>query len=139
MITRLRTSNDVEEKLAYMQSVLQLPTKAAVIRIAIAMSLQLPGDPRSNDQIVSDNRFSGGGDYLRATLTGDDDIIYRALISHQMGRFVPEDEYFPTLFSAHIERGIKVMKSDYQYLVKKDQFFRKALGISSEDKDDLSR
>lgn len=46
MNLRLKTNIDIESMLTELQSSLQLSSKASVMRIAIALSLQIEGDPR---------------------------------------------------------------------------------------------
>ena len=47
MIMRLKTTSDVETKLSELDKKLKLSSKAAIMRIAIACSIKMDGDPRS--------------------------------------------------------------------------------------------
>ena len=65
MNLRLKTNLDVEVKLNELQSALQVSSKAAVMRIAIAYSLKKPDDPRKKDGelIHYDIHNQNGADY----------------------------------------------------------------------------
>lgn len=130
MNLRLKTSIDVETKLNEIQSFLQVSSKAAVMRIAIAFSLRENGDPRNiDDKIIRyDVRNQNGADYNRYTIFGDDEIIYKAMMSQHIQKQLQDEEFFPDITIAHINRGIKELYAEIKMSGSKEKFLRKFIG-----------
>ncbi|ALC90604.1 DNA sulfur modification protein [Bacillus sp. FJAT-18017] len=104
---RLKTSKVTGEKLVGLQSTTGL-TWNILSRLAISLSLREPSKP----ELVEDK---SGLEIHRNALTGENDYIYKALIRQHAKRHVPEEEYFPDLFNAHIERGIVLLENEYKH------------------------
>lgn len=109
---RLTTSLEVEKKIIELQKLLKLSTKASVMRIAIGLSLKSKTDPRI-DYPEKDNDH-GGATYQRATITGEYDELYRALIIEQIQVKIKDNELFPELYNSHISRGVELLYDEYQ-------------------------
>jgi DNA sulfur modification protein DndE len=105
---RLKTSKFTGEKLKQLQSTTNL-TPNILVRIAIGLSLQQKGTP---EVTLSDNN---GLEFNRNTLTGEYDYIFKALITQHTNREINEEEYFPELFNAHLERGVRLLANEYQH------------------------
>lgn len=106
---RLRTSKKAEEILKTLQSLLHLQPNV-MIRLAVAISLN---DGEQIDE--TQNTDTSGLELNRATLTGDFDSVFKALISEHSNRHLEDSEYFPHLFKAHMERGLDLLQDEYQY------------------------
>lgn len=104
---RLKTSKDTGEKLVYLQSTTGL-TWNILSRIAVSLSLQ---DPSMPDLVEN----KSGVDIHRNAMTGENDYIYKALIRQHAKRNVTDEEYFPDLFNAHLERGITLLENEYKH------------------------
>lgn len=130
---RLRTSEDVENKLLELNKKINLSSKAAIMRIAIACSLKDKSDPRQGgDSFISyDVKMLGGADYQRMTIFGREEDLYRLLMINHMNRSITDEEFFPELTYAHIKRGINYMYSEYRYIDNKDKFFEKLIRLSN--------
>lgn len=111
----LKTSKYVEEKLKQLQSATNI-TPNILARIAVSLSLKDP-NPIANEEIKSD-----GLDFRRSTLTGEYDYIYKVLIAQHSQRDISDEEFFPGLFNAHLERGIRLLTSEYQYAGNYEKF-----------------
>lgn len=124
MNLRLKTSIDTEIKLNELQSSLQLSSKASVMRLAIAVSLNIPGDPRIiNGKIENyDIHKQNGSDYNRFTIFGDDELVFNVLMAQHLKMKLDDDLFFPELTSFHIERGIKELYADFKLSNNKDRF-----------------
>lgn len=124
MNLRLKTTLDTETKLSEMQSALQLSSKAAVMRLAIAISLNQSGDPRivNNEIKHYDIHKQNGADYNRFTIFGDDELIYKILMAQHLKTKLDDDSFFPELTSFHLERGIKELYADFKLSNNKDKF-----------------
>lgn len=104
---RLKTSKQTGDKLVFLQSTTGL-TWNILARLAISLSLKDPSVPNQVDN-------KAGVDIHRNALTGDNDYVYKAMIRQHSKRNVPEEEYFPDLFNAHLERGIQLLESEYKH------------------------
>jgi DNA sulfur modification protein DndE len=105
---RLKTSKITGEKLKQLQSTTNL-TPNILVRIAIGLSLRQEGVPNVE---LSDNN---GLEFNRNTLTGEYDYIFKALITQHSQKELTEAEYFPDLFNAHLERGVRLLSNEYQH------------------------
>jgi DNA sulfur modification protein DndE len=105
---QLRTSKFVEMTIMDLYSATKI-TPNILARIAVSLSISRdPSQPyESSDR--------SGKEFNRDTLTGEYDYIYKALIAQHAGREITDEEYFPSLFNAHLERGIKLLSNEYKY------------------------
>lgn len=104
---RLKTSQYAAEKLKQLQSSTNI-TPNILARIAVSLSLKEPNP-------VSLVENTNGLELNRNTATGEYDYIYKTLIAQHAQREISDDEYFPDLFNAHLERGIRFLTNEYQY------------------------
>lgn len=84
-------------------------TPNILARIALSLSLlekELPEPVKSE---------SGGLEFNRNTLTGEQDFIYKSLVKQHYGAELEEEEYFPDLFNAHLTRGVLFLEQEYKY------------------------
>jgi DNA sulfur modification protein DndE len=114
---RLRTSKEAEVILKQLQGSLSL-TPNILVRIAVGLSLRVP-DPL--EKIKFDN---SGIEFNRNTLTGEFDYIFHALIAQHSEREITDEEFFPTLFQAHMERGLKIFWNEYKHVGNSEKLFR---------------
>lgn len=105
---RLRTSRKTAETLKELQSATGL-TPNILARYAVCMSLRHDVDV---PPLVKDIT---GLEINRSTLTGQYDFVFKALITQHAKRPITDEEYFPTLFNAHLERGVRFLKNEYSY------------------------
>lgn len=104
---RLKTSKESGEKLVNLQATTGL-TWNVLSRIAVALSINDPTMPE-----LVENK--SGVEIHRNAMTGENDYIYKALIRQHAMRNVPDEEYFPDLFNAHLERGISLLDNEYKH------------------------
>ena len=123
MNLRLKTNIDTEAKLNELQSLLQVSSKAAVMRIAIAYSLRITGDPRLNaDEIVKyDVKNQNGADYIRYTIFGNDELLYKLMMEQHLKMHLTDDEFFPELTNAHLNRGIVELQAELKLAKTKEK------------------
>jgi DNA sulfur modification protein DndE len=105
---RLKTSKYVADRLKQLQSATNL-TPNILARLAVSLSIK---ETTSLSKMTPD---SNGLEFNRHTLTGEFDSIYKALIAQKENREITDEEYFPTLFNLHLERGIRLLTNEYQY------------------------
>ena len=131
MILRIRTTADVELKLTDLDKKLKLSSKAAIMRLAIACSLKMNGDPRIKADVVRhyDVKNQDGLDYQRLTVFGQKEEYYKVLITEFAQSEITDEEFFPELTYFHIERGVNYLNSEYRYLNDRDKFFNKLIEL----------
>lgn len=116
---RLKTSKNTGEILVNLQASTGL-TWNILSRIAISLSLKDPSMPN----LVEDKT---GVDIHRNALTGELDYIYKAMIRQHAKRNISEEEYFPDLFNAHLERGILTLENEYRHAGNYDKLLQNLL------------
>jgi len=120
---RLKTTGEVAEILKELQSTTNLRPNL-LSRIAISLSILEESIP---EYVESD---FNGLDFNRATLTGDQDYFYKAIITQHYGKSLPEEKYFPDLFNAHLTRGIKILSNEYKHLGNYEKLLNYLVNIS---------
>ncbi len=113
---RLKMSMHATEVLRGLQASTGL-TPNILARLAVSFSLRIPSVPNSQ---IGDQT---GQEINRATLTGDQDGLYKALIAQHAKRPISDEEYFPDLFRAHLERGVDLIYQEYQLSGNRERFF----------------
>lgn len=82
----------------------------ALSKIAISMSLS-----ESTSILEYENNTTKGLELQRATVTGEFDSIYKALIEVNLGRHITDDEYYPHFMKLHMDRGAELLANKYKY------------------------
>lgn len=108
MIQRIKTSNTVAENLDKIQNKLHLSSKAAILRIALSLSLNEEYDIDLKSKYQTDKGF----DISIATLFGEYEVLFRALIKNSYKKQVNEQEYVK-LIQAHLERGMVKLYGEF--------------------------
>lgn len=78
----------------------------------IAVSLSLKEEASIDDY---ENNDTNGLELQRATVTGDFDSIFKALIEVKLGRNINDDEYYPYYMKLHMDRGADLLANQYKY------------------------
>lgn len=79
-------------------------------KLAIALSIK--------KGLLSDKDFQTDNDGLelnRQTIFGDHDLIFKALITNTEGKSLIEEEYFPSMVKAHLDRGAVLLENEKKY------------------------
>lgn len=116
---RLKTSANAQEKLLSLQAATGF-TWNILSRLAVSLSLQDSTIP----QPVEDKT---GLEIHRNAMTGENDYVFKALIRQHAKQNISDEEYFPNLFNAHLERGINILETEYQYAGNYEKFLLKLL------------
>lgn len=80
-------------------------------KLAISMSLKSGKKLAENDF----NTDTFGLELNRQTITAEYDDLFKGLIEMFEGRHISEDEYFPKYLKAHLDRGAKMLHSEFKY------------------------
>lgn len=129
MNLRLKTDINTEAKLNELQSLLQVSSKAVVIRLAIAYSLRIAGDPRIKDGIIEkyDIRKQNGSDYIRYTIFGNDEMFYKLMMEQHIHNHITDEIFFPELTNAHLRRGIVELQAELKLSKTKEKLIEKLI------------
>ena len=110
MATRLKTSKRTETIFEHIGQNLGLQP-FALSKIAISLSLQFD-KPLSENDLETD---SNGIELNRQTITGEFDSLFTSLIAFNEQNELTDDQIFPSLFKAHIDRGAILLEREYRY------------------------
>lgn len=79
-------------------------------KLAIALSIRKgqlqPGDYETDNE---------GLELSRQVIFGDHDLLFKSLIVNSEGKVIREDDYFPALVKAHLDRGAKLLEDEKRY------------------------
>lgn len=79
-------------------------------KLAIALSI------RKGKILVEDfNTDNDGLELSRQTIFGDHDLLFKSLIISREDRTINEEEYFPSVVKAHLDRGAKLLEDEKRY------------------------
>lgn len=79
-------------------------------KLAIALSI------KKSDLLPEDfNTDNDGLELSRQTIFGDHDLLFKTLIVNARGQMTTEEEYFPTIVKAHLDRGAKLLEGEKRY------------------------
>lgn len=123
---RLKTTEKTATSLKYLQSTTGL-TPNILARISISLSLLNSPIP---EEVQSDSK---GLEFNRNTLTGEHDYFYKSLIRQHAGKNIPEDEYFPNIFNAHLTRGVQLLEQEYKHAGNYNKFLTNLLKLSEDN------
>lgn len=120
---RLKTTNITAEKLKQLQASTNF-TPNVLARIAVSLSLKQPGIPEFP------NPESKGLEFNRNTITGEHDYLFHTLIAQHANTQITDEQYFPSYFNAHLERGIYLLSNEYRHAGNPDKFITNLLNYS---------
>ncbi len=109
MIFKLRTSKETQEIFETINQTTGLQP-FALSKIAIALSIR--------DKELNSKDFETDNDGLelnRQTITGENDLLFKALIINELDKSITDEEYFPKYLKAHLDRGAKLLANEYKY------------------------
>lgn len=109
MINKLHTSKQTREIFESLNKSLGLQP-FILSKLSIALSIR-QGKIKEDDY-KSDN---DGIELNRQTIFGEHDLLFKCLIIHNEDRMITEDEYFPYIVKAHLDRGAKLLKDEKRY------------------------
>lgn len=109
MTNKLRTSSQTQERFDSLSQSLGLQP-FILSKLAIALSIR-KGKLNEEDFKTNNN----GLEISRQTIFGDYDLLFKSLIINNAGCAMPEDEYFPNVVKAHLDRGSKLLFDEKRY------------------------
>ena len=80
-------------------------------KLAISMSVK-SGAPLEEEDFKTD---TFGLELNRQTITGEYDDLFKSIIEVFEGKHISDDEYFQKYLKAHLDRGAKLIHSEFKY------------------------
>ena len=110
MVFKIRTS---KKTMAFFEEMAASTNYAPFIlsKLAISMSLKRGGPLQDNDFHTD----TYGLELNRQTITGEWDELYKSLIEMHEGRHISDDDYFQKYLKAHLDRGARMIYSEFKY------------------------
>lgn len=109
MSNKLHTSQRTQEIFNALGQSLKLQP-FILSKLAIALSIRM-GALRYDDFKTDNN----GLELNRQVIFGEHDLLFKSLIVNNEGTVVCEDDYFPRLVKAHLDRGAKLLEDEKRY------------------------
>lgn len=109
MTNKLHTSLKTQEIFSSLGQSLSLQP-FILSKLAIALSIR-KGALAPSDFETDNN----GLELSRQVIFGDHDLLFRSLIVKNEGRAIREDDFFPDLVKAHLDRGAKLLEDEKRY------------------------
>lgn len=109
MTNKLHTSKQTQQIFTNLGQSLNLPPYI-LAKLAIALSVRdgqlRPVDFETNNE---------GIELSRQTIFGDHDLLFKITIINTEKKAITEDEFFPGMVKAHLDRGAKLLENEKKY------------------------
>lgn len=109
MTIKLYTSKQTQEIFASLGQTLGLQP-FILSKLAIALSIRK--GPLNECDFLSDNE---GLELNRSTIFNEHDLLFKSLIVNTESRQIREEEYFPDMVKAHLDRGAILLRDEKRY------------------------
>ena len=109
MTNKLRTSAKTQEIFNALGQSLGLQP-FILSKLAIALSVR-KGKIDSEDYKTDND----GLELSRQTIFGDHDLLFKSLIINREERAINDEEYFPGIVKAHLDRGAQLLRDEKRY------------------------
>lgn len=78
--------------------------------------------------IIFDNEVDSNGlEFNRVTITGKYDSVFRLLLCEKEKRLILDEEFFPHVFKAYLEKGIELLYAEYMKINSPGEFLQHIL------------
>lgn len=109
MTNKLHTSVQTQEIFTSLSQSLGLQP-FILSKLAIALSV------RKGKILEEDYKTDNDGlELSRQTIFGDHDLLFKSLIINRENKAINEEEYFPAIVKAHLDRGAKLLEDEKRY------------------------
>lgn len=110
MIFKIKTS---KKTLSLFEEIAASTNYAPFILAKLSISLSIKSEiPLQENDFATDTL---GLELNRQTITGEWDALYKCLIEMFEGKYIEDDEYFQKYVKAHLDRGAKMLHSEFKY------------------------
>lgn len=110
MVFKIRTS---KKTMSIFEEMAASTNYAPFILSKLSISLSIKNNiPLAESDFQTD---TNGLELNRQTITSEWDDLYKSLIMMSEKRYIEDDEYFQKYIKAHLDRGAKLLYSEYRY------------------------
>lgn len=110
MVFKIRTS---KKTMTIFEEISASTNYAPYILSKLSISLSIESNlPLSEVDFKTDTM---GLELNRQTITAEWDLLYKSLIEVSENRHIEDDEYFQKYIKAHLDRGAKMLYSEFKY------------------------
>lgn len=109
MTNKLHTSKRTQSIFSSLGNSLGLPP---YILSKLAIALSIKKGKINQEDLKTDNE---GLELSRQTIFAEHDLMFKALIINTEGKAISDDEYFPEIVKAHLDRGAKLLEEEKRY------------------------
>lgn len=109
MTNKLRTSKKTQDVFASLGKSVNLQPYI-LSKLAIALSIR-KGRLQPEDYGTDHE----GLELSRQVIFGDHDLLFKSLIVNNEGKAIREDDYFPAVVKAYLDRGAKLLEDEKRY------------------------
>ena len=110
MVFKLRTSKETMEIFEELRGSIHLQP-FALCKISVSLSIRINKPLEEKDF----NTDTNGLELNRQTITGEYDELFKSLIIQDANISLSDEDYFPKYLKAHIDRGAKILLSEFRY------------------------
>lgn len=110
MVFKIRTS---KKTMSIFEEIAASTNYAPYILSKLSISLSIKNEkPLEEDDFKTDTY---GLELNRQTITAEWDDLYKCLVAMSEQRHIEDDEYFQKYIKAHLDRGAKMLYSEFKY------------------------
>lgn len=110
MVFKIRTSKKTME---LFEEITSSTNYAPFILSKLAISMSIKSNVPLEEKDFQTDGF--GLELNRQTITGEFDALFKSIIEVFEGKHLDDDEYFQKYLKAHLDRGAKLIYSEYRY------------------------
>lgn len=110
MVFKIRTSKKTME---LFEEITASTNYAPFILSKLAISMSIKSNVPLEEKDFQTDGF--GLELNRQTITGEFDELFKSIIEVFEGKHLDDDEYFQKYLKAHLDRGAKMIHSEYKY------------------------
>ena len=110
MVFKIRTSKKTME---LFEEITASTNYAPFILSKLAISMSIKSNVPLEEKDFQTDGF--GLELNRQTITGEFDDLFKSIIEVFEGKHLDDDEYFQKYLKAHLDRGAKMIHSEYKY------------------------
>lgn len=110
MVFKIKTSR---KTMGIFEEISASTTYAPYILAKLSISMSLNNDKPLKEEDF--RRDTYGLELNRQTITGEWDELYKSLIEMYEGKHINDDDYFQKYLKAHLNRGAKMLYSEFRY------------------------
>lgn len=110
MVFKIRTS---KKTMGLFEEITASTNYAPFILSKLAISMSVKSGVALEEEDFKTDTF--GLELNRQTITGEYDDLFKSIIEVFEGKHISDDEYFQKYLKAHLDRGAKLIHSEFKY------------------------